>query len=222
MKNKVFKAVIAAMLAIPALFFLVAHYTGENYYDLPRFIVKDVNESVVDGHIVSDTVYHQVESFELLTEDSTVFSSDAFTGKISVVSFIFTNCPYECKMITANLIKLNSIFDNDQDVRVYSMTVDPLNDTPHVLSLYKEGYEIETDKWMFLTHPNKEYLYDVIQKQFFVSAREDEKLGFIHTEKVILLDKERVIRGFYDGTDSQSIDDMISGIQILKENYAKE
>lgn len=222
MKRIIIKAVIVAMLAIPALFFLVAHYTGENYYDLPRYIPKDVKQRTVDGEMVYDTVYHRIEPFTLLNEDSAVFSSESFTDKISVVSFIFTNCPYECKAITANLIKLNSIFDNDDEVKVYSITVDPLNDSPSVLFKYKEGYEIESDNWKFLSHPDKRYLYNIIQKQFFVSAREDEELGFIHTDKVVLLDKERVIRGFYDGTDSQSIDDMIAGIQILKENYGKQ
>ena len=220
MKRKLFKiGILVFILVIPILFFIVTHLTGENYYDLPKFVSTGVKEYKVDGKIIRDSVYHSIEKFELIDEKGEVFNSKSFSDKISVVSFITTTGCEDCRKVMGELVKLESIFEGDEDVRIYSLTVIPEKETVQVLSDFKFKYEINGDQWKFLTCKQKPLMDDIIRNQFFI--KDPSQDGVIKTTKVVLLDKDRVIRGYYDGTDGQSIDDMISGIQILKENYAR-
>ena len=138
----------------------MAHVLGENRFDLPKNIPVGLDERIENGVVKYDTVYHSLGQFTLTNELNDEFNSSTLKGKITVVSFIFTSCPKECKEITANLIKVHSVFDQEDDVQLVSITVDPKHDRPEVLSRYKSIYEIEGDNWVFLTSDDKDYLYN--------------------------------------------------------------
>lgn len=219
MNNKIVKAgLLVLILAVPAFLFLGAHFTGKNHFDLPKQFPIGLDTSVVDGVEIYDTVYHKIGPFEFLDEEGNVFSSEDLKGKISVVSFIFTNCKMECTVITSNLTKVNQSFKDSKDVNIISFTVDPGYDTPDVMLEYKRMYDIENPNWKFLCGKEKKYTYEVLQKQFYATAMEDadKSIGFIHSQKVVLVDKEGIIREYYEGINSDSIDDLIAAIEILQ------
>ena len=220
MNNKISKVgLLVFILVVPAFLFLMAHIMGENHFDLPRKFPLGVDSTVVDGTTVIDTVYHTVGPFEFLDENGKVFSSSELKGHLSVVSFIFTNCKMECTLITSNLTRVSQSFINDDNVKLLSFTVDPGFDSPNVLKEYKAMYDIDNDNWKFLSGKDKSYTYNVLQKQFYATAVEDadKNIGFIHSQKIVLIDGEGVIREYYEGTDPDQIDELISAIEILSD-----
>ena len=220
MNNKITKVgLLVFILAVPAFLFIVAHLTGENHFDLPRLFPKDVETRIVDGIEVTDTVYHKIGPFEFIDENGATFSSDYLKGKLVVASFIFTNCKKECSVITSQLGKVNQVYKDDPNVVILSFTVDPDFDTPKVLSEYKSNYEISNPNWKFLSGRDKDYTYEILQKHFYAVAGvdPDESIGFIHSQRVVLIDEEGVIREYYEGVNPDSIDELINGIEILKD-----
>lgn len=222
MKIKYFKAgILVFILAIPAFLFLLAHLTGENHFDLPRLNPVGVRASV-DGK--QDTLYKALGDFTLMNQEGQLFNSKNLKGKITVASFIFTSCKLECPMITSNMAKVFSVYQGDEEIKLLSLTVDPQTDTPAVLKSYRQMYDIESDQWEFLTSPNKDSLYGIIQTEFLMNAGEQghgTQKSFIHTDQVVLMDKEGITRGYFDGTDELSINEMIAAIKILQDGYSK-
>lgn len=222
MKNKYIKAgILVFILAIPAFLFLLAHLTGENHFDLPKYNPVGLSQTI-EGR--QDTIYRSIGQFELINQDGLVFSSNDLKGKITIASFIFTNCALECPMITSNMAKVYSVFQNDEQIKLLSLTVDPNTDTPKVLKSYRSRFDVDSNQWEFLTSSDQKKLYDIIQTEFLMRAGEEgigETKNFIHTEQVVLIDKEGVTRGYFDGTDELSMNEMISAIKILQDGYAK-
>lgn len=178
---------------------------------LPIFGIDSVT---VNG----DTIWHKVGSFEFTNQNNEKFSDKLLIDKIYVADFIFTRCPSICKDMTKQMRRLYRAFETDNEVVLVSHTVDPDYDTPIILKTYAEIQGVKDhDKWIFLTG-DKKSLYDVARNQYYATATQGDggPTDFVHTERFILVDKEKHIRGFYDGTKEAEVNRLMFDIELLK------
>ena len=135
-----------------------------------------------------------------------------------MADFFFATCQSICPKMSSQLVHLQSAFKNDKDVLILSHTVNPLHDTVEVLNGYAQSYGAIKNKWHFLTG-NKKEIYDLARYSYLVNALEEDGSaeGFLHSELFILVDAQKRIRGFYDGTDSVAVVKLISDITLLKQ-----
>lgn len=166
-----------------------------------------------------DTIYHKVGDFKLLNQDSIWVGPDHFNNKIFVADFFFTSCPDICPVMKTQMLRVYEAYQNPELVGFLSHTIDPEYDTPEVLRDYADRLGITGDQWQFVTGPQEE-VYRIAQKYYMVTAKDDPEAprGVIHSGAFILVDKNKRIRGIYDGTKPEKVDLLISDIKsLLKE-----
>lgn len=189
--------------------FKILPYYGEKYAESPR-----------------DTVYHTVPDFSFIDQFGNTVTMDDFEGKILVVDFFFTTCPTICPIMTKQMTRLQWMLEDPayNDVHLLSHTVNPENDTPEVLREYGESQGADFERWTFLTG-QKDKIYEQGFEGYLLSTQEDAGApgGFLHSSYFVLVDKNRHIRGFYDGTSTKEVDDLFTDIKMLKkESILKE
>ncbi len=209
-------AILGALIALPAIIFITMKYTGKNYYQL-----EPVELPVVSGCEQGQNEEHQIPPFSLLTQDSTKITEKDLDDKIYVAGFFFSTCPTTCVQMTSEILRLQDFFADNEQIKVVFHSVNPEYDTPSVLNEYAKSYGINTDFWKLVTG-EKEEIYDIAKCGYYVVARTDDSnpTGFIHTDKVVLIDKERNIRGYYNATKREDVDRLITEIQVLLQEYA--
>lgn len=165
----------------------------------------------------TDTVYHTIGDFRLVNQDSAIVTNATVKGKIYVADFFFTSCRTICPIMKTQMKRVYDKVKNDPDVLIVSHTIDPEYDTVGKLHDYAERLGVESNKWLFLTG-NKDSIYYLAQTSYFVTAMEAdaEPDGFIHSGAFLLIDKQGRIRGKYDGTNEDEIDQLVADIQLLK------
>ena len=181
--------------------------------DLPIYGIKDF-----DSSIDKDTLYHQIPDWSFENQNSQIISSEQLDNKIKLVDFFFTSCPTICPRMTLNMHKIQSILKKNclTDIELLSFTVDPIKDTSEKLLEYANSYNVDSTNWNMLTG-DQATIYDLGVNGFLVPNQEDALApgGFLHSEKLILLDQFNRIRGYYDGTDSLNIPIIVQHIQSL-------
>ena len=203
---------------VPLAGYLIVDHYGKNAVPIPRYYIPDkVNTSVKDGKTVTDTVFHQVQDFVLTNQLGHKVSLKDFPDKVILVDFFFTSCPGICPQLTEHLKRIQQAYvKNDTLLQILSFSVDPERDSVPKLLQYASKYDINPDNWSLLTG-DKKTIYDLARNQFFVSL--DKGNGgpddFIHTEKLVLLDKYRFIRGYYDGLDTNALKNVAYDISTL-------
>lgn len=182
---------------------------------LPVLGPKELVEKEVNGNIVSDTIYHTIPDFRFRDQDSNYVSLATFNDKIYIADFFFTTCPTICPVMKSNLLKVYDQYKDSNSVSFLSHTIDPLHDSIPVLKDYANRLDINSFKW-HLVNGSKDSVY-AIAKSYLVSAQEDKEApgGFIHSGALILIDKKRRIRGYYDGTDDKATATLIEDIKLL-------
>ena len=170
---------------------------------------------------INDTTYHQVPEFEFTSQFNTRVNSNSVAGKIYVTEYFFTTCKSICPIMNNNLEKVYKKFRAREDFLILSHTVDPETDSVSVLKAYADRRGVVDQKWLFVTGEKKK-LYELARKGYLLNAEEGngDSEDFIHTQNFALIDKERHIRGFYDGTDSLEIERLMQEITILQNEYA--
>lgn len=168
----------------------------------------------------NDTIYHTIQDFRLTDQDSLEVTNSTFDGKIYVADFFFTSCPTICPLMKAQMLRVYEKFKDNSDIAILSHTIDPEYDTVALLKDYAERLGVNTSQWKFVTG-NADYIYDLGEKSYMVMADEDEKAegGFIHSGAFLLVDKERHIRGVYDGTVADQVDVLMNDIEKLLKEY---
>ena len=181
--------------------------------ELPIYGNKDF-----DSSIDKDTLYHQIPDWSFENQNSQIISSEQLHNKIKLVDFFFTSCPTICPRMTLNMHKIQSILKKNclTDIELLSFTVDPIKDTSEKLLEYANSYNVDSTNWNMLTG-DQATIYDLGVNGFLVPNQEDALApgGFLHSEKLILLDQFNRIRGYYDGTDSLNIPIIVQHIQSL-------
>jgi len=194
---------------------------------LPRYIPAAQTSSDSSGQaagiLKNDTLWHQVPPFSFVAQTGDTISEKTFANKIYVADFFFSHCPGICPKMSMQLQRIQREFKTDDDIRILSHTVDPARDTPARLREYADLYEVDSTKWFMVTG-NKPDLYAQARKGYYVVANEGDggEEDFIHTEKFMLVDKDRVIRGYYDGTDPKEVERLMVDIKVLKLEYPQK
>ncbi len=179
---------------------------------LPFLGPKDTR--VVAGKV--DTIYHQIPAFHFLNQDSVWVSEKDMEGKIYIADFFFTSCPTICPKMKTQLLRIYERYAANDAIRILSHSIDPTYDTPNVLKQYAERLQVKAPRWNMLTG-DKAAIYKLGEKSYMVTAQEDknEAGGFVHSGAFILVDKNRHVRGIYDGTQEAEVNHLIEDIEIL-------
>ncbi len=183
-----------------------------------KLLLPIIGEKKLAGVNGTDTIYHTVQPFSFINQFNDSVTGKTIANKIYVADFFFATCQSICPKMSSQLVHVQDAFKNDKDVLILSHTVNPLHDTVEVLNGYSQSYGAIKNKWHFLTG-NKKEIYDMARYSYLVNALEEDGSaeGFLHSELFILVDKQKRIRGFYDGTDSVAVVKLISDIKLLKQ-----
>tara|TARA_B100000795_G_scaffold268917_1_gene256890 strand:+ start:3247 stop:3909 length:663 start_codon:yes stop_codon:yes gene_type:complete len=218
------KKVLLRFLILFAVIFTGASVVYLTLYStplLPIYNPSDLNPQVVDKKMRSKDRNHTVGDFSLTDQLNNTITSADLKDKIYVASFIFTTCEGICPAMTGNLKSVYTEFLNDNEIKLLSHSVTPEIDSVSVLKAYADKYGIENhNKWYFTTAPRK-HIYELARMHYFAATDSGDggPKDFVHTENVVLVDKEKRLRGFYDATSFDEIDRLKSDIVQLKEEY---
>ena len=176
---------------------------------LPVFGEKDITET--------DTIFHTIGQFSLVDQDSSVVTRETLQGKIYVAEFFFTSCRTICPIMKTQMVRVYESIEDDPEILLVSHTIDPEHDTVALLHDYAERLGVKSAKWRFLTG-DKDSIYYLAQTSYFATAMEDETAsdGFIHSGAFLLIDKKGRIRGKYDGTKEEEVNQLLRDIKLLK------
>lgn len=169
-----------------------------------------------------DTVYPKVPDFAFVDQDSQVITNASFQDKIYVVDFFFIHCPTICPKVKKNGLRIYEKYKTDDRIVILSHSIDTKNDTVAALRKHAQKLGIDSKRWHLVTG-SKDAIYGIADNYFSV-AREDPDApgGFDHSGRLILVDKNRHVRAFCDGTDAEDVDRFMKDIDLLlAEQFAK-
>ena len=211
------KALLALCLAIAVplvSYVLVKHYGDEAVVMPRRFYDDSVITKITDGKESSDTIWHQVRNITLTNQLGKAVSLGKLRGKIIVADFFFTHCGSICPALTANMKKMqdavvrqdNIKYADTSFVQFLSFSVDPERDSVPVLKKYADKYAVNHDTWWMLTGPKKT-IYDFAFEDLKVDKYNDDPIdsNFVHTNRFTLIDKDGIVRGYYNGLNDTSL-----------------
>ena len=186
---------------------------------LPIYQPAEVNEKLVDSSIIHVAKYHKISDFKLKNQNGKEITQANYKDKIYVADFFFTTCQDICPVMTKNMYQLQEELKNDNEILLLSHTVIPEVDTVEQLKEYAIENNVDDSKWNLLTGDKKQ-IYELARKSYLaVEDSNFNEFDMIHTENFMLIDKEKQIRGFYDGTNSEEINRLLKDIEILKQSY---
>jgi protein SCO1/2 len=164
----------------------------------------------------SDTIYHKIPAFQFLNQDSVWVNERTFNNQIYVADFFFTSCPTICPKMKTQMLRLYERYQKNTSVGLVSYSIDPDFDRPYRLKTYAQKLQIKAPKWNLLTG-DKNAIYQLGEKSYMVTAQEDknEAGGFVHSGAFILVDKNKHVRGIYDGTKSEEVDHLMGDMETL-------
>jgi protein SCO1/2 len=213
------KTVLALMLAVllPVVSYLLVRYYSIRDVQMPhRYFYDSVSVIERDGKTIGDTVWHHVSNMQFINQFGKRVSLDDLKGKIIVLDFFFTRCPSVCPQLAKAMKRLQSSFTrNDSIVQFVSITVDPVHDSVSQLRKWAEKYNVNPDSWWLLTG-NRDSIYHFAINEIKASIADvNVDTAFVHTENFFLLDKERIVRGWYNGFDSTAQKKLVRDIPLL-------
>lgn len=216
--------IILLLLIGPGLVLILLSKADHKFLLLPYYGEPEI--FAVPGTDRFDTIQHTVPDFRFINQDSIPVTFADFEGKIMVVDFFFTTCPSICPVMTKQMTRLQWMLDDSayEDIHILSHTVNPTNDTPSILKAYAKENEADLSRWTFVTG-EQEAIFDQGFNGYLLSTQEDSGApgGFLHSSMFVLVDKDRHIRGFYDGTVTTEVDDLMMDIKMLmKEEVMRE
>lgn len=181
---------------------------------------SDVNPRLVDKTILHIRKNHRISDFELINQNGEKITQKDFENKIYVADFFFTRCQSICIPMAYNMSELQAFYQNDADIKFLSHSVTPVMDSVSVLRKYAIEKGAIDGKWEITTGSKKE-IYELARKSYMAVLDEGDGglQDFIHTEQFVLVDKERRIRGYYDGTNLEDMEKLKTDIAILKQEY---
>ena len=211
--KKVQAGILISLLILPVfLYLIISNDSKGTYFALPILGPRSVN---VNG----DTIYHTIGDFEFVNSKQQLVSNFDFDGAVFVSDFFFTQCEGICPKMSTGLSRVQEYYRSNNQVKFLSHTVDPEYDKGSVLTKYAQFYNAIPGKWYFVTG-DKISIYDkAIKSYLIVAGEEDSDVNFVHSEKLVLIDKEKRIRGYYDGTSKEEIERLVLEISVLLQEY---
>ncbi len=190
---------------------------------LPIYSPSDVNPKLVDASVKHIQKNHTIGNFSLINQNGETITNDTYKDKIYIADFFFTRCQTICIAMAYNMSELQEYYKNDTDIMFLSHSVTPVMDSVSVLKEYALRKGVIDGKWNVATG-SKKHIYELARKNYFAVLDEGngDENDFIHTEQFVLVDKDRRIRGYYDGTEKEDMKKVIADIALLKEEYNRK
>ena len=221
------KALLSLCLValLPVVSYLIVKTASDDAVVMPpRYFPDSVINKIVDGKTVTDTVWHRVNNISLVNQLGDTVSLDDINGSIIIADYFFTRCSSICPTLTKNMKSLQDAMKmkdsrrriDSSYVRFLSFSVDPERDSPDVLKKYADKYAVNHDTWWFLTGDKKK-IYDFAFNELKLGLQDGKGIdsNFIHTQKFVLIDKNRNVRGYYNGLDSSSMSKLAEDLTLL-------
>lgn len=187
---------------------------------LPVYQPSMVDPSLVDSTLHYKKKYHTIADFSLTNQNGETITQENYKDKIYVADFFFTTCPTICPIMTKNMAEIQNAVLDDPEVMLLSHSVTPVIDSVPQLKKYALEKGVVDSKWNLVTGEKKQ-IYELARKSYLAVKTDGDggPYDMIHTENFILVDKERRIRGFYDGTNREEINKLLEDLKVLKESY---
>lgn len=186
---------------------------------LPIYQPSRVNPELVDASIQYVKKYHTIADFSLINQNGETITQEDYANKIYIADFFFTTCPTICPVMTKNMVVIQNRLKND-DVMLLSHSVTPEIDSVAQLKKYAVEKGIDDTKWNLVTGDKKQ-IYELARKSYMAVKTDGDggPYDMIHTENFVLVDKKRQVRGYYDGTKTEAIDQLMKDLKLLKASY---
>ncbi len=165
----------------------------------------------------NDTVYFTLPEYKFTRQDSTIFGSEQLKGKPYIAFFFFTSCPSVCPRMTQSAKRIQNSLNNYLDkFNIVSFSIDPDRDSLPKLRNFAKKYDADLHNWHFL-RGDEQKINDIGKKGFYLGISKDknEPGGYLHSEKMILVDKDGHLRGYYSGTDAGEVKELIHDLKTL-------
>ncbi len=214
--------VLTLMLIFPVCIIWFLRTFGENKFTIP---VYHQNAAEMSSNLCTfPEGQHYVPGFSLQNQNGREVNEGVFNNHISVVSFFFSSCQTICPEMNNELLRVQGNFDSDAHVQLLSFSIDPTYDKPAVLKAYAELLGANEKQWTFITG-DKNSIHELVRCGFILPVQQNDlpngTVDYSHSDKVILVDSQRRIRGYYSGTDREEVDRLITEMKILieEENF---
>jgi len=211
-----------AFFALSAVILYLFYNALKSKVILPIYQPSMVNTELVDSTVQFIRKYHTIPNFSLVNQLGDTISQDTFKDKIYIADFFFTTCLTICPIMTGNMGAIQEAIKDQEDVLLLSHSVTPERDSVSVLYQYGIEKGVNPKKWHLVTGPKKD-IYDLARKSYLVAKDEGGSGPFdlVHTENFVLIDKQKRIRGYYDGTDPAAIETLLEDLKVLQATYAE-
>ncbi len=213
MKNKIYILLILGAMLCMVLYYLSTKL-NKPIKTLAYFDPKNHSKAKITEH-------HTIPAFSFINQYNEVVNEQTTKQKVYVTDFFFTTCQSICPVMSHQLERVYKEFKERNDFLILSHTVNPETDSIPQLLQYAKQHGVTDLHWLFLTGDKKQ-LYQLARKGYLLNNEEGkgDADDFIHTQNFALIDKEKHIRGFYDGTDTAEVTRLINDIHILFDEYA--
>jgi protein SCO1/2 len=210
--------IVFSAIAIPVYYHLLKVDKKLKIYN-----PADVNPSLVDFSIKHITKDHTIADFELTNQNGETITQKNYENKIYVADFFFTRCTNICIAMAYNMSELQEYYKNDDDIKFLSHSVTPVIDSVAVLKEYALNKGVIDKKWN-VTTGDKKHIYELARKSYMAVIEDGDggENDFVHTEQFVLIDKNRRIRGFYDGTEKKDMEKLKKDMVLLKLEYTEK
>lgn len=208
--------IVLGILFFPSLFWLLLT-TGKNHFKhLEYFGQKIVTEK-------GDTLYHTIPSFSFINQEGKRITDKDLDGKIYVANFFFASCTNVCPKMNEQLQRVAEKFKDNDQIKFLSHTIDPESDSVPVLSDYAMKHNADNKQWWFLTG-SKDSIYTLAREGYIsiVGEASRDRNDIPHSQNLFLVDKEKHIRGIYDGLEPAEVDTLIDEISVLLQEYKEK
>jgi protein SCO1/2 len=213
---KRYKFLILGFILFSVLFLSIAYQFLNPKKTLPIYNPSMVNSELVDTTVQHISKYHAIADFSFTNQNGKTITQKDYEGKIYVADFFFTTCPTICPIMQDNMVEIQNAFKTNPKVMLLSHTVMPQIDSVPVLKKYALEKGVIDTKWNLVTGDKKDIFY--IARKSYLAVKTDtagELYDMVHTENFILVDEQRRVRGFYDGTKKEDIKRLIEDINFL-------
>ena len=216
---------LAIAILLPLISYFIVNAYSKNAVAMPRHYIYDtVINKTVDGKLTTDTVWHQLPDFSFQNQFGDTISWKNMEGKVVVANFFFTHCPTICPMLTKNMKRLqeeisnsNKVGDRNPDfLQLVSFSVDPQRDSVAALKKWADRFQVDPVNWWLLTG-EKKTIYDLARDHMKIGVIDNKEIdtGFMHPTYMVLIDKNRNIRGYYHGLDTLDVKQLAHDIIFL-------
>ena len=183
---------------------------------LPIYHPAQLDPRLVDKSLTGVKGEHHIRDFRLIDQFGGTFTLADIGDRIVVADFFFTTCATICPKMSMQMARVQDAYKEEDRLLLLSHSVTPEIDSVPVIAAYAELHGADPDRWRFLTGDRRQ-IYMLARKSYFAALDEGDgsQDDFVHTENFVLVDPQRRIRGFYDGTSVKDVDRLIADIARL-------